>query len=61
MKKRRLKKWVRYTLGTIFVLSTLLGISECEDTKIFMISHIIAIIVAGISGAILIKDILKEN
>lgn len=61
MKKRRLKKWVRYTIWTIFCLALLVGISECEDTKLYLLTHIPAIIVSGICGFILIKDLLKEN
>lgn len=61
MKKRRLKRWVRYTLGIICLLATLVGVSECEDTKLFFISHGIAIVVLLICAPILIKDMLKEN
>lgn len=61
MKKRRLKKWVRYTLGVICLLATLVGVSECEDTKVFFISHGIALLVLLIFEPILIKDLLKEN
>lgn len=61
MKKRRLKRWVRYTLGTICLLATLVGVSECEDTKVFFISHGIALLVLLIFEPILIKDLLKEN
>ena len=61
MKKRRLKKWVRYTLGVICLLATLVGVSECEDTKLFFISHGIALLVLLIFEPILIKDLLKEN
>ena len=61
MKKRRLKKWVRYTLGVICLLATLVGVSECEDSKVFFISHGIALLVLLIFEPILIKDLLKEN
>jgi hypothetical protein len=61
MKKRRLKKWVRYTLGVICLLATLVGVSECQDTKVFFISHGIALLVLLIFEPILIKDLLKEN
>lgn len=61
MKKRRLKKWVRYTLGVICLLATLVGVSECKDTKVFLISHGIALLVLLIFEPILIKDLLKEN
>lgn len=59
MKKRRLKKWVRYTLGFICLGAILVGTSECEDIKVFMISHIIACIVLFVFGSILVKDINK--
>lgn len=61
MKKRRLKRWVRHTLGVICLLATLVGVSECEDTKLFFISHGIALLVLLIFEPILIKDLLKEN
>lgn len=61
MKKRRLKKWVRYTLGVICLLATLVGVSECQDTKVFFISHGIALLVLLIFEPILIRDMLKEN
>lgn len=61
MKKRRLKKWVRHTLGVICLLATLVGVSECQDTKVFFISHGIVLLVLLIFEPILIKDLLKEN
>lgn len=61
MKKRRLKKWVRHTLGIICLIATLVGVSECQDTKVFFISHGIALLVLLIFEPILIKDLLKEN
>ena len=61
MKKRRLKRWVRYTLGVICLLAALVGVSECQDTKVFFISHGIALLVLLIFEPILIKDLLKEN
>lgn len=60
-KQRRLKRWVRYTLGIICLLATLLGVSECEDSNVFFISHGIAIVVLLICVPVLIKDMLKEE
>ena len=56
MKKRMLKKWVVYLLRTIFVLSLLVGASECEDMKLFLISHIVAVATMTLSGYALLKN-----
>ena len=60
MKKRRLKKWVRITLVIISVIAILVGISECENMTLFIISHIIAIVLFLVCSLILIKDMNKE-
>lgn len=54
-KKLVLRKWVEVVLGTIFMIALLIAGSECEDTKIFIISHIGAGIVMAIVGYILVK------
>lgn len=59
MKQRKLKKWVVYTLRFIFIISLLVGISDCGNFKFFVISHIIALVILLFSGIVLIKDMNK--
>ena len=56
MKKRKLKSWVRYVLGVIFIISILVSGSDSQDTKTFMITHIIAGIMLLVSGTLLVKN-----
>lgn len=59
MKQRKLKKWVVYTLRFIFIISLLVGISDCGNFKLFVISHIVALATLLFSGIVLIKDMNK--
>lgn len=54
-KKIVLKKWVEVVLEIILFVCIIIGASECDNTKIFLISHIGAIILLAIVGYILIK------
>lgn len=56
MKKRKLRKWVKVVLKVIFGLSLLIGASDCQDTKLFIISHIVAGVLMITSGYALIKN-----
>ena len=56
MKNRKLKKWVKVVLKIMFVLAFLVGASDCQDTKVFVISHIIAGLIMVLSGYILVKN-----
>lgn len=55
MKKRKLKKWVEYTLVTINAFMFIIMASECEDLKIFITSHVIALIIFAFNSYILGK------
>lgn len=55
-RKRRLKKWVKNVLIVIFALSIIVGSSDSENFKFFVISHLIAGIAMLLSGTILIKN-----
>lgn len=59
--RRRLRKWVVYTLRVIFVLSFIVGGSDCEDMKIFVISHLVATATLCLSGYVLIKNMNMEE
>lgn len=56
MKKRKLKRWVKNILKVFCALAMLVGASECENLKVFLISHILAALVLTISGYLLIKN-----
>lgn len=58
MKQRKLKKWVVITLRVILVLSFVIMASDCENTMLFFISHVIAGLLFGLSAYVLIR---KEN
>lgn len=53
MKKFRLRKWVEYLLVVVAFLSFCVMGSECDDTMIFIVSHLIATITFGISLTII--------
>lgn len=55
-RKRRLKKWVIYVLRTIFVISFIVGASDSENFKFFVISHLVAGATMLLSGIILIRN-----
>ena len=55
MKKFRLRKWFEYTLVILTFVSMLVMISECEDTLVFIISHLTATMIFVINSTILIN------
>lgn len=55
MKKFRLRKWFEYTLVILTFVSMLVMISECEDTLVFIISHLVATMIFVINSTILIN------
>lgn len=55
-KRFKLGKWVVYLLRTIAILSFLVMMSEYQDTKIFIISHLVAMILFIVSVIILEKN-----
>lgn len=61
MKKRKLKRWVVWLLRILFIGSVLVGISEVEDMKVFIISHLIAAVVMALTGYVLVKEANNET
>ncbi len=61
MKRKKLKKWVVWLLRILFIGSILVGISEVEDMKVFIISHLIAVIVMALTGYVLVKEAYNET
>lgn len=61
MKRKKLKKWVVWLLRILFIGSVLVGISEVEDMKVFIISHLIAVIVMALTGYVLVKEAYNET
>lgn len=51
----RLKKGVRNILAIICFIAIFIMASECENTIIFILSHILAISIFGICSTLLIK------
>ena len=56
MKKKRLRKWVVWTLIAIDTIALLVASSECENMTIFVVSHVIAAIVFAVCSYILLKN-----
>jgi len=54
-KKIVLKKWVEVVLEIVLFMSILIGASECDNMRIFIISHLGAGLVMIIVGMILVK------
>lgn len=52
-KKYVLKKWVVRTILITFLIASIIGAMDFEDTKTFMITHIICATVMAIDIAIL--------
>ena len=61
MKRKKLKKWIVWLLRTLFIGSVLVGISEVEDMKVFIISHLIAAVVMALTGYVLVKEAYNET
>lgn len=61
MKRKKLKKWVVWLLRILFIGSVLVGISEVEDMKVFIISHLIAAVVMALTGYVLVKEANNET
>ena len=51
----RLKKWVKITLGIIAFIAFMIMASDCENTTIFIISHLIASGIFALNVTLLIK------
>ena len=55
MKKLIFKKWVVNVLAIICFISILIMASDCENIKVFVISHIVALAVLTICSLLLKK------
>lgn len=55
MKKRVLKDWVVMVLGFINILCVLIFFADCEDTGVFCLTHIIALVVFVFNATIITK------
>ena len=51
----KLKKWVKSILCLLVFVSLMIACSDCDDTLVFFISHVVAGIVFCLSATILIK------
>lgn len=62
MKRRKLRKWAEYSLIIINILAFIVMASDCESTKVFIISHLITLIIFVLNSHLLIKytDLTKE-
>ena len=54
-KKLVLKSWVEKLLGVIVILSIMIVASECDNLKLFAISHIVAGIIILLIAIIFLK------
>ena len=54
-KKLVLKKWVEKVLLVILLIMILIVSSECEDTMLFALTHIIGGVIALLIGMILVS------
>lgn len=55
MKKLVFRKWLDRFLKIVVILSVLVLTSECSDTKMFLITHVTALVTLTISVALLFK------
>ena len=51
----KLRKWVKSVLYLLIFISFLICASDCEDTFIFFVSHVISAIIFCLSATILIR------
>ena len=51
----KLKKWVINLLIIITFVAAIIGVSECDSNKLFIIKTIVSIIVISFNGLILYK------
>lgn len=54
-KKLVLKSWVEKLLGVIVILAIMVGASECDNLKLFVISHIVAVVIILLIAMIFLK------
>ena len=51
----RLRKWVKSVLYLLVIISCLVIASDCEDTLLFFVSHVVACIIFLLSATALIR------
>lgn len=51
----RLRKWVKSLLWLLVIISVLVLASDCDDTLLFFISHVISAIILMLSATVLIR------
>ena len=57
MKKKKLKKWAKALLITLGIIGFVLGSSDSDNTKVFAITHIIAILLLAFDAFVLSLNI----
>lgn len=60
MRKRVLKDWVVMMLGFINILCVLIFFADCENTSIFCLTHIIALLIFVLNTILITKYGKKE-
>jgi hypothetical protein len=60
MKKRIFKDWVVMVLGFINILCVLIFFADCEDTGVFCLTHIIALVIFILNVILITKYGKKE-
>lgn len=60
MEKRKLRKWVVWTLIVIDTIALFVSCSECENELLFIVSHLVAMAVFAVTSYILLANSLKD-
>lgn len=60
MKNRKLRKWVVWTLIAIDTIALFVACSECKNTFLFVVSHLVAMAVFAVTSYILLANSLKD-
>lgn len=51
----RLRKWVKSLLWLLVIISVLVLSSDCDDTLIFFITHVVSAFILMLSATVLIR------
>ena len=51
----KLRKWVKYLLTAMCIVSIIVMASECTDTFTFVVSHLLAVVVFVMNANLLLK------
>ena len=60
MKDRKLRKWVVWTLIAIDTIALFVACSECKNTFLFIVSHLVAMAVFAVCSYILLVNSNKD-